>query len=191
MASSLSEKKRKYLELLILLILGNYGKSLSVLHIQKEIFLLWNFDEEIRNLYTFIKHYKGPYLDLINECAQEPFFFPNCWNYLHPKNNHEINGGSLKLTPEGYERYNNAIKVIKNTGQVDILHIINAISILNRLYAGLDSEELLLLIYTEFPDFTEKSEVYSNIVSKKDVISKRLLDKNVINEEKYEELLQY
>ena len=41
MTSSLSEKKRKYIELLILLILGDYGENLSVLHVsvgQKSIF---------------------------------------------------------------------------------------------------------------------------------------------------------
>lgn len=189
MTSSLSEKKRKYIELLILLILGDYGENLSVLHIQKEIFLLWNFDKEIRKLYSFIKHYKGPYLDLINECAREPFFFSNCWDYTPPKRN-EINGGFLRITYKGHEKYINAIEKFKNNNQIDILHIINAISILNRLYANLDSEELLLLIYTEFPEFTEKSEVYSNILSKKEIISKRLLNKELINEEKYEELVQ-
>ena len=133
MTLSNAEYKQKFIEYLILLILGDFNDKLSVLHIQKEIYLLCNFDVDLKELFSFVKHYKGPYLDLIN---------------------------------------------------------LTAITILNRLYGSLNCEELLLLIYTEFPQYTEKSEVYSNIISKKTNIAKNLFDKKVIDEEKYNELSQ-
>lgn len=190
MTTSEVEYKRKFIEYLILLIIGDNDKEISLLHIQKEIFLLCNFNEEIKNLYQFVKHYRGPYLDLISESVREPFFLINCWNYFQIKNTNKAYGGFLKITSDGSEEYEKFIEKAKKSSNLDIMHIINAITILNRLYGTLDYEELLLLIYTEFPEFTEKSEEYSKIVLKKEKIAKRLLKKNAISEGKYEELLE-
>ncbi|ADC45913.1 hypothetical protein mru_0061 [Methanobrevibacter ruminantium M1] len=186
MTLSNAEYKQKYIEYLILLLLGDFKNKLSVLHIQKEIYLLYNFDVELKKLFSFVKHYKGPYLDLINSCCETPFYLDGCWEYFEPKE--KISGGFLKITDKGYKEYLKFLQKIKDENQEELLHINTAISMLNRLYGSLDCEELLLLIYTEFPEYTEKSEVYSNIISKKTNIAKNLFEKKVISEEKYNEL---
>lgn len=188
MSLSNAEYRQKFIEYLILLILGDFNDKLSLLHIQKEIYLLCNFDVELNELFSFVKHYKGPYFDLINVCCEDPFYLDGCWEYFEP--NEKISGGFLKITEKGYDEYSNFIQKIKDENQENLLHIITAITILNRIYGLLNCEELLLLIYTEFPEYTEKSEVYSNIISKKNSIAKKLFDKKVIDEEKYNELSQ-
>lgn len=188
MTLSNAEYKQKFIEYLILLILGDFNDKLSVLHIQKEIYLLCNFDVDLKELFSFVKHYKGPYLDLINACCEDPFYLEGCWEYFEPKE--KVSGGFLKITDKGYNKYSQVIQKIKDENQEKLLHILTAITILNRLYGSLNCEELLLLIYTEFPQYTEKSEVYSNIISKKTNIAKNLFNKKVIDEEKYNELSQ-
>lgn len=188
MTLSKAEFKQKFIEYLILLILGDFNDKLSVLHIQKEIYLLYNFDVELKKLFSFVKHYKGPYLDLINSCCESPFYLDGCWEYFEP--NEKLSGGFLKITDKGFNAYLNFIQKIKDENNEELLHILTATSILNRLYGPLNCEELLLLIYIEFPQYTKKSEVYSNIISKKDNIAKNLFDKKVIDEEKYNELSQ-
>jgi len=188
MTLSNAEYKQKFIEYLILLILGDFNDKLSVLHIQKEIYLLCNFDVDLKELFSFVKHYKGPYLDLINACCEDPFYLEGCWEYFEPKE--KVSGGFLKITDKGHDEYSQFIQKIKDENQEKLLHILTAITILNRLYGSLNCEELLLLIYTEFPQYTEKSEVYSNIISKKTNIAKNLFDKRVIDEEKYNELSQ-
>lgn len=180
------EARQKFLELLILLILGDCAKQMSLCHIQKEIFLLWNFSREMQKLYAFSKHLNGPYLDLIDVTVKEPFFFAGYWDYIPPQNNNEISGGFLKITDEGCEKYREVILKIKNSSNVDIQHIYNAITILNRLYADLTPEELSLLINLEFPQYCEKTQSYS----KRRSILSGLLDKNIIGHEKYYNLLK-
>lgn len=63
MKVSNAEHKQEILEYLILLILGDFNDKISVLHIHKEIYLLSNFDLKLEELFLFVKHYKGPYLD--------------------------------------------------------------------------------------------------------------------------------
>ena len=186
MTFSNAEYKQKFIEYLILLILGDFNEKLSVLHIQKEIYLLCNFDVELKKLFSFVKHYKGPYLDLINSCCESPFYLEGCWEYFEP--NEKISGGFLKITDKGLKEYLSFIQKIKDENIEELLHILTAITMLNRLYGPLNCEELLLLIYTEFPEYTEKSEVYSNIISNKINIAKDLFDKKFIDEEKYNEL---
>ena len=54
MSLSNAEYRQKFIEYLILLILGDFNDKLSLLHIQKEIYLLCNFDVELNELFSFV-----------------------------------------------------------------------------------------------------------------------------------------
>jgi len=186
---SYQEAKQKFIEYLILLILGDANQKTSLLHIQKEIFLLWNFDKEINSFFEFVKHYRGPYLDIINESVKHPFILYDCWEYIAPEKKDKLSGGFVNITEEGKEKYLAFIKDVKSSKNAHLLHIITAVNILNNLYIHLTEEELLLIIYDSFPEFTKKSNVFDTIQRKKEKLARRMFEADYIEENKFKELL--
>jgi hypothetical protein len=176
----------KALEKFILLVLGAIDRPISVLHLEKEVFLLWNFHPDIREYLNFVKHYKGPFSQEISKIVHHPFYLENCWEYVPPNTSIDLGGGFVGLTPTGcieYQRMYSAAQT-KNS----LLPLLSGIKMVRELYDDLSYEELLLLIYDTYPEYTEFSKVSKDIDRKKVAIAKKLLKNGIIDTERFEEI---
>jgi hypothetical protein len=181
--------EQKMRELIILFLVANSKNKVSVLHIQKEAFLLQEFDNDFKELLNFIPHYKGPFSRGIHETIVEPMFLINCWEYIKPNANDNLSGGYLKLTDKGKNEYLRIEEKIKEKKEDKFLHLLTATQILTQLYNKLNFKELLLLIYDTYSEFTKKSIVYYEIFSDKKKLSKNLFKKELISKERYMKLI--
>lgn len=185
------DDNQKGLENLILLVLGSKkNKKISILHLEKELFLIWNFHPSIKIYLHFIKHYRGPYSPEIPETIRDPVYLDGCWKYLPPKNSDYISGGYVKLTHFGLKEYERLYNSIKNQKDDDLSHLLTAIDIVRQLYDKLDLDELLLLIYDSYPKFIDFSEEYNKINRNRVNIANKLKNKRVIDAEKYKSLIE-
>jgi len=177
----------KALEKFILLTLGAIDRPISILHLEKEVFLLWNFHPDIHNYLNFIKHYKGPYSEEISKIIHHPFYLNNCWEYQPPINSSDLGGGYVELTDAGRLEYRKFYSDAK--GIESLLPLLSGIKMVRELYDNLSSEELLLLIYSTYPEYTEFSKIYKGIERKKKQLAKNLLDNGVIDDRRFEEII--
>lgn len=177
---------QKLLEYIILLLLGNTSDDkITALHLQKEVFLIQNFDPNIsRDFFNFIKNYKGPFSRRVHETIRSPIFLVDCWRYQKPKGYDKLTGGFISITNQGKKEYEDILIAIKESNQENLLHLISATKILNDLYSKLNPEEILLLIYDAYPKYTEKSNVYYQLNNKRKTIAKQLYQKGYINLDK-------
>ena len=69
--------------------------------------------------------------------------------------------------------------------------MLSALKLIRQIYDKLSTEELLFLIYIEYPEFADNSKVYNSIIkdpNKRKEILNRLKSKGIISEERYKEL---
>lgn len=182
------EKRQRGLEKFIILILGAIEKKISLLHLEKEAFLLQNFYKELKDCLTFIPHYRGPFSREIQESVLHPMYSENYWEYLPPEKGDKFSGGFVKLTPEGKREYERLVEKLKKEDKLS--HLLTGIEIVAKLYTKLSLEELLLLIYDTYPEYIEKSNVYDYIQSKEEFLATELTKKGIINKERYKLLLE-
>lgn len=183
------DDNQKGLENLILLVIGSKKKPMSILHLEKELFIIWNFHPSIKIYLHFIKHYRGPYSPEITETIRDPVYLYDCWKYMPPKKDY-ISGGYVKITVHGLKEYKRLNQSIKNQNDVLLLHLLNSIDIVRQLYDQLDLDELLLLIYDSYPDFIRYSEEYAKINQNRVNIANKLKDKQIIDSKKYISLIE-
>lgn len=181
------DAKQKGLENLILLVLGVVDRRISILHLEKEVFLLWNFHPGIREYLKFIKHYRGPFSKEIQETVQNPIYLEGYWKYIPPEKGDKLSGGYVELTPLGRKEYKRLLEKMKKNEE--LLHLLSGIKMVRQLYDKLSLEELLLLIYDTYPEYIEKSDVYKGIEKKKAKIVESLKRKGFIDAERYSALL--
>ncbi len=181
------ELRQRGLENFILLVLGMVDNKISLLHLEKEVFLLWNFHPQIKQYLTFIKHFRGPFSKEIQESILNPFYLDDYWIYIPPKKGDILSGGYIELTNLGRKEYQRLVNKIREDD--DLLHLLAGIKTVRELYDKLTKEELLLLIYDTFPVYIEKSKVYKDIESKKAKLAESLLHKGFIDLERYNSLL--
>lgn len=181
------EDLRRAQEGLVLLVLGAVpDKQLSLLHLEKEVFLLWKFHASISEFVHFVAYLKGPYAEEISNSVKEPHFYPDAWEYTEPTSQKDFTGGYVKLTEFGKEEYKKLYnKMVK---QDKMRSLLAGILIVRAINDDLTPEELLLLIYDTYPDFRTKSEVAKEIYEKKNEIIDKLFQRGTISDEKAEEL---
>lgn len=185
--SDRQDKKQRALEFLVLLLLGASDKRISLLHLEKEVFLLWNFHPDIKEFLTFISHYRGPYSKEIEEIIKNPFYLADCWKYIPPSRTDNISGGFVELTSQGREKYQQVYaESMKNQKMVPLLA---AFKMVREMYDKLSLEELLLLIYDTYPEYRKKSNVYETIHKSRQSIAEKLKKKGFIDEERYQTLI--
>jgi len=181
------EMKREALENLILLVLGAVpDHEISMLHLEKEVFLLWNFYPDIQEFIRFIAYFRGPFSEEIADAIKNPYFLTDSWEYHKPVNNDKISGGSVSLTGDGYRLYQDLYSDMLENDEVRPL--LSGIKIVRTVYDGLSLEELLLLIYDTYPDYRIKSEVAKEIYDKREYLAKKLLKKGIISESRSKNL---
>ena len=93
--------KQRGLEIFILLVLGMSDRKISLLHLEKEVFLLWNFHKKIKSYLRFIKHYRGPFSKEIQETIINPMYLEGYWRYIPPISSDKLSGGYVELTSKG------------------------------------------------------------------------------------------
>jgi hypothetical protein len=184
---TVSDTRTRALEHLILLLLGAQNKKISMLHLEKEAFFLWNFHPDIKNFMKFISHYRGPYSEEIDQVIRNPFHLINCWHYSPPDPADKLTGGFVELTPLGRDEYERLYKASSANPQMN--PILAAMKMVRELYDKLTPEELLLLIYDTYPEYREKSNVYYGIQKSKKRLAENLVRKGYIDNERYENLI--
>ena len=181
------DTKSRALEHLILLLLGARDQRISILHLEKEAFFLWNFHPDIKKFMTFISHYRGPYSDEIQQVIRNPFNLINCWTYIPPARHDTMSGGYVELTSHGRSEYQRLYAA--SSANPDMQPILAAMKMVRELYDKLSLEELLLLIYDTYPEYQKKSDVFDAIRKSKKRLAENLVKKGFIDKERYEDLI--
>ncbi|HIH73332.1 MAG TPA: hypothetical protein HA300_08315 [Thermococcaceae archaeon] len=191
------EEDLKSIEYLILIILGKAKGKISVLHLQKIFFFLWKFHPDVKRLFEFVPHFKGPYSSDLQEIIENPTYVVDCWEYVPPKKSSEVDkivGGYVRITPRGKKLYERVWQGLKEKGKEDkaALNIVSAIELIVPLYTKLEWDELLLLIYTDETNryYSTRSELSQKVFKRAESIINRLIKKGVITEDMKEDFLK-
>lgn len=180
-----SIKKQKGLENLMLLIIGVSNSPISLLHLQKETFLLWNFHPYMKEFLHFIEHYRGPFSSEIEKTVLYPFYLEGCWSYKSP---HDVlSGGYVQITHEGVKKYKEIHHKAQESKNLNIL--LTGIQAVRELYDKLNEEELLLLIYDTYPRYKLRSKVSNSIFNKRKSLAKQIYQKGFIDKERMKSLI--
>ena len=119
---------------------------------------------------------------LLQDSLKEPMYYEDAFTTEY--------NGEICLTNQGKK----AFKDIKSKFSADkkFTHLLHSLRLIRDIYEKLTKEELLFLIYVTYPEYVEFSNIYDRLVKnqeKKEQISKNLLKKGLITEERYKELL--
>jgi hypothetical protein len=179
--------KQKGLESLILLIIGASSRPVSLLHLQKETFLLWNYHPYMKDFLHFIKHYRGPFSSEVEKIVLYPFYLDGCWSYEPPSRNDKLSGGYIRLTPKGIKKYQELFQ--KARMNENLIPLLTGIQAVRELYDKLSLEELLLLIYDTYPEYKLRSNVSKAIFQKRKSLAQEIYKKGFIDKERMESLI--
>jgi hypothetical protein len=185
--SNTMDTRSRALEHLILLLLGAQDQKISILYLEKEAFLLWNFHPDIKKFVRFISHYRGPYSEEIEQVIKNPFNLINCWTYIPPARYDTLSGGYVELTPQGRHEYQRLY--VASSANPQMGPILAAMKMVRELYDKLSLEELLLLIYDTYPEYQKKSDVFEAIRKSKKKLADDLVRKGFISEARHKELI--
>ncbi|ETA68460.1 hypothetical protein MettiDRAFT_1931 [Methanolobus tindarius DSM 2278] len=182
--------KQKGLESLILLIIGADKSPISLLHLQKETFLLWNFHPYMKEFIHFVGHYRGPFSSEVEKTVLYPRYLEDCWSYIPPRakpSRDILSGGYVQITQKGQNKYD---EIYSRAVKLDNLRVLlSGIKAVRELYDKLNEEELLLLIYDTYPEYKLKSNVSNMIFDKKNMLAKQIYEKGFIDKERMENLI--
>lgn len=172
----------KLAEQYIILLLGIKNEPIpSLMHLQKEMFLISLVKPKVKEVFNFEKHHYGPYSRLINEVIEDPPYLKDPFNF---------NDKRIFLSNVGVQEFRKLENEYKGNEQFKLL--LSSLKLLRDLYDGLSFNELLFLIYETYPEYIQFSKVYDQLVKgakSRQSICDGLLKKGLISEEKYSELL--
>ena len=136
------------IERYILLLLGVTDRPIpSLLHLEKELFILSNFNPKLKRFLNFFKHYYGPYSDDVRDLIKDPMYLKNAW----------VVGEKIKITQKGKKLFNEIVNSFKS--DINFRKLLAAMKLVREMYDKLSRDELLFLIYITYPEFREKSKV--------------------------------
>jgi hypothetical protein len=180
----MDESIMNIIERYIILLLGVIERPIpSILHIEKELFILSKTHPLVQQFFNFEKHYKGPYSQVLKEVIEEPAVYEDAYVYSDE-------GISLSLS--GKKIFNNVLKENKNEGR--FIELINALKLIRNLYDKLSEDEMMFLIYVTYSEYTKLSNVSDRLLkdkNKRRQLSENLLKKGLITEERYKELIAW
>ena len=180
------DPRQKSRENLVLLLLGDSGKPLSMLHLEKEAFLLWKFHPGMKDFVNFMKHYRGPFSKELQKTVLSPIYCVGCWKYSRDRDD-DLTGGHVRIEPKGGKEYQRLAKRMRE--DPDLRQLLSAIDMVRELYSPLSPEELLLMIYDTYPEYIKMSDVYADINRRRKPISVSLFKRGVIDQQRLESLL--
>ena len=176
--SEIPQDENEAIERYIILLLGVVNRPIpSRLHLEKELFILSNFNKGLKPYFHFVSHFYGPYSQKLNQVLNSPVYFPNAI---------KIENNEIKLTQFGKMLYDNLLELYRNNPIVQ--KSLKVMKLIREMYDRLSKEELLLLIYLTYPEFVQKSNEYEKIRKNKGLLAKNLLEKGIITEKRYHEI---
>jgi len=178
--SELSEIREQFV---ILLLEALERPVPTIWHVQKEIFIFSKIQPKIQNLFQFVKHYEGPYSQLLQESVKEPIYYDRAYEFN--------SSDALILLPEGRKIFNR-IRA-ENDKTESFTRTMDSLKLIRTVYDKLSKDELLLLIYMTYPTYIEFSNKYDDLVRNEDKrkrLALNLLLKGLITNPRYEELIQ-
>lgn len=162
----------------IILLLGVDKRPVrSMLRLEKELFLLTEAIPKFQKIILFSAHYKGPYSQEVNELVTDPVYYKDAF---------DLDEHGIRLTTKGREDFKEIIEELKARPLYN--SIMTALKLIRTLYDKLNDDELLLLIYDSYPEYTKKSAKSDEINRAREQLSQSLLKKRLITEERYAEL---
>lgn len=176
-------ERLKIVENYIILLLGIVDRPIpSILHLEKEMFILSRTNPVVANFIPFMRHYKGPYSDVLNDLVKNPLFYTNAYRIIN---------GRIQLTPKGKKIFDEIVKA--NEKNERFRQLLATLKMIRELYDRLSDEELLLLVYVTYPEFRERSDISDRLLSahKREEIARKLLKKGLITEKRYREIVEH
>ncbi|MFH1311081.1 MAG: hypothetical protein ABIH65_01610 [Nanoarchaeota archaeon] len=151
----------------------------SDLYLQKEMFILSNSKEELKDELNFDKHYYGPYSQILQEILLKPTYI---------KDPFDFDGKRILLSENGKKEYERMIKEYSKDKRFSKLLL--SLKLIREMYDVLSSNELLFLIYETYPDYVDFSSVAKEIINEpmRSRIIDSLFSKGIITDERYKEL---
>ena len=137
---------------------------------------------KLSRILTFEKQYYGPYSEDLQELIDNPLYYDGAYVYN--------SDGSISLTEYGKKIFNKIVE--ENKGEPRFNQFINLLTLTRKLYDKLTQEELLFLVYITYPEFRDHSEILERLLSngKRKEIARSLLEKGLITEERYNEIIE-
>jgi len=172
----------KIVEEYIISLLGVENRAVpTIWHLQKEFFVLTKMHPKAQRLFNFVKHYEGPYSQVLQDSVKEPMYYEDAFI---SRGNSEI-----YITVQGRKTFES----IKEKYATDekFIQVLSSLKLIRDIYEKLSKEELLFLIYVTYPEFVEFSSIYDRLVKnrkRRNQLSQSLLKKGLITEGRYEEL---
>ena len=168
------------MEKYIILLLGVVDRPVpSELHLEKELFIITRVNPQAAKYITFEKHYYGPFSVEVKDLVNNPFLYPGAF---------KVDKYGIRLTEKGKKAYEEIVK--QNINNPRFKQLLQLLKMTRELYDKLTRDELLFLIYITYPEYAEKSKVYNELMRKKKVIAKELLNKGIITPERYKEIVE-
>ena len=191
--SDLTPEERELLvEQYMILLIGVVDNPVPTnLHLHKEFFILRNVAPDLSKIIKFEKHKYGPYSPDLNEALKNPVYYPEAFEFYIrdlPLVNRMI--VEISLTPKGKAAFRKLLKEYSHEESFkEFLAIAKAIRF---MYDPLNVEELLLLIYSTFRDWTKYSSIYNSLMApaRRRHLAYELYKKGIISKSKYQELLE-
>lgn len=154
----------------------------TIWHLQKEFFILTKMRPKAQRLFNFVKHYEGPYSQVLQDSAKEPMYFED--SFISKGN------GEIYLTTQGRKTFEEIKEKYSNTEKFS--QVLNSLKLIRDIYEKLSKEELLFLIYVTYPEFVEFSSAYDKLVKntqRRIQLLESLLKKGLVTKGRYEELI--
>jgi len=171
----------KFVEDYAILMLGVKKSPVpSILHLQKELFILSKLNPKVQEHFDFIAYYKGPFSPILNSVIEDSVYVKDAF---------DIKNNKILLGEGGCKEFKRIIE--KNKDNPRLQDSLLQMSLIRDLYEKLTEKELLLLIYDTYKEFPEKSLVSDEILNNKEVTNlliNSLLSKSIITLERYNEL---
>jgi hypothetical protein len=171
------------IERYIIVLLGVLDRPIrSELHLQKELFVLSKAVKKISDAIVYEKHHEGPYSADLHDVSFSPIFYPNAYQRDYQR--------GYVLNPEGKEIFEKILAA--NSESQEFVEFLAMSKMVRELYDNLSRDEILLLIYSTYKEYTEFSTVSDKILSprKRERLAKSLMDKGIISEKRYNEILE-
>jgi len=175
-------EEAEIVERYIILLLGAADEPIpTAIHVQKELFALAKANPRMGDFIRFEKHNFGPYSTEVSDSSKHPVFHPDAYRMDR--------SSGLQLTAEGKRIYQSLIK--ENSSKPRFNELLAMMRMVRRLYDGLTVDELLLLIYVTYGEYTERSRVSDSLLApaNRRRLAASLLRKGAITEDRYAELV--
>jgi hypothetical protein len=166
---------------IILLLGAGEGPIPKRVHVQKELFALVEANPRMGEFIRFERHYFGPYSTEIEDASENPVHHPDAYRM--------VQGEGLSLTDEGRRVFEALTR--ENSSNPRFKELLAMMAMVRQLYDGLTRDELLLLIYSTYDEYTDRSQVSEELLepSRRRRLAESLLRKGAITEGRYAELV--